>query len=67
MKFKDLKEILSCTDIFEISVNSRVHVCDYESIDDEAEAYGLDEKNVIYIRAYDENSIYIRLKDDKRS
>ena len=65
MKFKDLKNVLSCMNIYEIFTNSRTIVCDYDSLEDEAETYGLDEMEVIFIRAYDENSMYIRLKDKR--
>ena len=62
MKFKELKEILSCFDNFEISYNvdnlNRKIYCNYDEI---SNSYSLDEKEVIFIGAIDENYLFISL------
>ena len=66
MKFKELKEILSCCDNFEISCNvdnlNRTIYCNYDDIDEISNSYRLKEKEVIFIGAIDENYLFISLE-----
>ena len=66
MKFKDLKSILSCGDIYEIFYYPKTFVCDYESIEGIAEKYGLNDMYVNFVHAYNKNKMYISLSDSKR-
>lgn len=65
MKFKELKEILSCCDNFEISCNvdnlNRKIYCNYDDINEISNSYMLNEKEVVFIGANDENYLFISL------
>ena len=62
MKFKELKKVLSCFDIFEIRLNSESFFANYDSIDETAKLYRLGDKDVLYITAVDEKFLFISLK-----
>ena len=62
MKFKDLKNILSVCDEYEISLENKTLYCDDETIDEVTEENNLDDKEVIFIKASDEDYLYICLK-----
>lgn len=66
MKFKELKKILSCCDSFGISFKidnvKRTFYCNYDYIDEISNSYNLNEKEVIFISAIDENYLLISLK-----
>ena len=67
MKFKELKKVLSCCDTFGISFKidniKRTFYCnDYNIIDEISNSYSLNEKEVIFISAIDENYLFISLK-----
>lgn len=62
MKFKELKKVLSRFDIFEIRLNSKSFFANYDSIDETAKLYRLDDKDVLYITASDGKFLYIYLK-----
>ena len=66
MKFKDLKSILSCADIYEIFYYPKTFVCDNKSIDGIAEKNGLNDMYVNFVHAYNRNEMYISLSDSKR-
>ena len=63
MKFKDIKNILSCTDIYEISIKGISITCDYDFIDEIADIHKLNERNIIFIKACGDDSMYIALAD----
>lgn len=67
MKFKDLKNILSVCDEYEISLEDKTLYCDAETIDEVTEENNLDDKEVIFIKASDEDFLYICLKNKKLS
>lgn len=66
MKFKELKKILSCCDSFGISFNidnlKQTIYCNDDDIDEISNSYNLNEKEVIFISAIDENYLLISLK-----
>lgn len=66
MKFKELKKILSCCDSFGISFKidnvKRTFYCNDDYIDEISNSYNLNEKEVIFISAIDENYLFISLK-----
>ena len=66
MKFKELKKVLSCCVTFGISFKienfKRTIYCDYDNIDEISNLYSLNEKEVIFISAIDENYLFISLK-----
>lgn len=62
MKFKELKSILSVTDEYKIELEDKILYCDDETIDEMAEENNLDDKEVIFIKASDEDFLYIRLR-----
>lgn len=66
MKFKELKKVLSCFDIFEICMHndlkSTSFFTNYDSIDETAKLHRLGDREVLYITAIDEKFLYISLK-----
>lgn len=62
MKFKELKSILSVTDEYKIKLENRILYCDDETIDEMTEENNLDDKEVMFIKASDEDFLYIRLR-----
>ena len=62
MKFKELKNILSVTDKYEISLEHKTLYCDYDTIDEVSKENNLDDKKVIFIKADDEDYLYICLR-----
>ena len=66
MKFKELKKVLSCFDIFEICVHDDLKsisfFANYDSINETAELYRIKDKQLSYITAIDEKFLYIYLK-----
>lgn len=62
MKFKELKSILGVTDKYKIVLEDNILYCDDESIDEVSEENGLYDKKVLFIKASDEDILFIRLR-----
>lgn len=62
MKFKELKSILSVTDAYKIKLENKILYCDDETIDEMTEENILDDKEVMFIKASDEDFLYIHLR-----
>ena len=62
MKFEELKNTLSVTDEYKIELEDKIFYCDDETIDEVTEENNLNDKEVIFIKASDEDFLYIRLR-----
>lgn len=65
MKFKELRSILSVVDSYEIRLQAQTIVCNDDTIDEVTEENKLNDKDVLFVRADDEQYLYIRLKENK--
>ena len=62
MKFEELKNTLSVTGEYKIELEDKIFYCDDETIDEVTEENNLNDKEVIFIKASDEDFLYIRLR-----